>query len=82
MVGLQIGDEVTFTIALNNKGEPQARNVMKREEALLLRAGAIHGMQGMQGMQGMRMSDGESINPNLMDEAQARHFQASLRGPE
>ena len=34
MAGLQIGDEVSFTIALNSKGEPQARNVIKASEAL------------------------------------------------
>ena len=72
MIGLQIGDEVSFTISLNNKGEPQARNVMKREDALLLRAGAVHGMvpEGPAGPSA----------PNLMDEHQARQFQASLRG--
>ena len=72
MIGLQIGDEVSFTIALNNKGEPQARNVMKREDALLLRAGAVHGMvpEGPAGPSA----------PNLMDEHQARQFQTSLRG--
>ncbi|CAE7590769.1 unnamed protein product [Symbiodinium sp. CCMP2592] len=37
--GLQIGDEVTFTLMLNSKGEPQARNVMKLEDALLLSSG-------------------------------------------
>ena len=64
MVGFQIGDEVSFTIALNNKGEPQARNVMKRDEALMLRGGVGEALE---------------VNPNLMDEHQARQFQASLR---
>jgi len=40
MHGLQIGDEVTFTIVRNAKGEPQARNVMRAEDAALLRAHA------------------------------------------
>ena len=64
MVGFQIGDEVSFTISLNNKGEPQARNVMKSEEALMLRAGGLSGAE---------------VDPNLMDEHQARQFQAILR---
>ena len=72
MVGLQIGDEVSFTITLNNKGEPQARNVMKREEALLLRAGHVHGM--------VPGPDVPAATSNLMDEHQARQFQAALRG--
>ena len=62
MIGFQIGDEVSFTIALNNKGEPQARNVMRRDEAVMLRAGHDEGM-----------------DPNLMDEYQARQFQTALR---
>ena len=70
MVGLQIGDEVSFTIVLNNKGEPQARNVMKREDALLLRASAVHGM----------VPEGPTTaTSSLMDEHQARQFQAALR---
>lgn len=64
MIGFQIGDEVSFTIALNNKGEPQARNVMRREEAVMLRGG----------------HDLEAMDPNLMDEHQARQFQTALRG--
>ena len=66
VIGFQIGDEVSFTIALNNKGEPQARNVMRRDEAVMLRAAAA--------------GDLERMDPNLMDEHQARQFQAALRG--
>lgn len=40
MHGLTIGDSVSFTIVRNNKGEPQARNVMRSEDALMLRPGA------------------------------------------
>ena len=63
MIGFQIGDEVSFTIALNNKGEPQARNVMRRDEAVMLRAARL-----------------EQMDPNLMDEHQARQFQSALSG--
>eukprot|EP00434_Breviolum_minutum_P003541 symbB.v1.2.003116.t1/scaffold151.1/size297192/15 len=35
MEGLQIGDQVSFTLMLNSKGEPQARNVMKLEDTVL-----------------------------------------------
>lgn len=62
--GLQIGDEVTFTLMLNSKGEPQARNVMKLEDALLLSSG--------QAMQTQEL--------HLMDENQAKQFQAALKG--
>merc|ERR1719203_2242521 len=40
MHGLAIGDSVSFTIVRNNKGEPHARNVMRNEDALMLRPGA------------------------------------------
>ena len=70
MAGLQIGDEVSFTVSLSNKGEPQARNVMKREDALLLRAGQA----------GVLHSIDARDAASLMDENQARQFQAALRG--
>merc|ERR1712146_98077 len=38
MNGLQPGDQVAFTISRNQRGEPQARNVMRGEDAPLLRA--------------------------------------------
>merc|ERR1719291_486281 len=37
MHGMKIGDMVSFTVVRNNKGEPQARNVMMADDALLLR---------------------------------------------
>ncbi|CAJ1431633.1 unnamed protein product [Effrenium voratum] len=40
MEGLQIGDEVSFSLMFNAKGEPQARNVMKLENSLLTPAAA------------------------------------------
>ena len=63
MEGLQIGDQVSFTLMLNSKGEPQARNVMKLEDTVLSADVAVQ-------------------DPNLMDERQAKQFQAALRGIE
>merc|ERR1712137_728721 len=39
MLGFNVGDQVSFTIVRNSRGEPQARNVMTREDAVLLRMG-------------------------------------------
>lgn len=39
MLGFHVGDQVSFTIVRNSKGEPQARNVMTTEDAVLLRMG-------------------------------------------
>lgn len=72
MVGLHIGDEVSFSIIINNKGEPQARNVIKREDELLMQADATHG--GL-----VCAPTAAAQNLNLMDEEQARQFQAALR---
>mmetsp|Transcript_59606 Transcript_59606/g.129028 ORF Transcript_59606/g.129028 Transcript_59606/m.129028 type:complete len:573 (-) Transcript_59606:38-1756(-) len=126
MVGFTIGDEVSFAIIRNQKGEPQARNVMKTEDAVILRASQSAQVapnlppeaQGLMRM-AIRGSQGSGCNPgsaaapnlpgaalgrgavaacgvgiggglgaavaplpesNLMDEEQARQFQASLRG--
>merc|ERR1712194_808907 len=37
MAGFQIGDQVSFTFVRNQKGEPQARNLIRPEDAILLR---------------------------------------------
>lgn len=86
MNGLQIGDEVTFTIVRNSKGDPQARNVMRSEDSVLLRHVpkiATVGMVGMGHPAAVMPAAAlatASADGGLMDEDQARQFQAALRG--
>lgn len=132
MQGLSIGDSVSFTIVRNSKGEPQARNVMRSEDAQLLRHVAQQQQQQQQvarspssggadgfaektsgvpaialqvarspssgGADGLVEKGGvfaiamqacaassagapaAASNGSLMDERQAREFQAALRG--
>lgn len=112
-LGLQVGDEVSFMVIRNAKGDPQARNVMRAEDALIMRTtgsvslgigglgdggscgpgiggmGSVTGVMGGMGcMGGMGMMDHihshaghlSGIGCGMMDEVQARQFQASLRG--
>lgn len=71
MNGLTIGAEVTFTITRNSRGEPQARNVMRPEEAQALRVAA------QQQAAVARVAAPPAAS--LMSEEQAKQFQASLR---
>lgn len=90
MHGLSMGDSVSFTIVRNNKGEPQARNVMPFEDALLLRVGAqqqagdsrlpaaANQVSTTQAIVVMPQASHQT-GSNLMDESQARQFQECLR---
>jgi len=126
MAGFAIGDLVSFQLTRNNKGEPQARNVMRPEDALLLRSGGQQVGEGAwvqqptpQGFQqawaaqtppavgaasprgivggiaqmpmahmgpaqamvgGCGVYPQPAVGSSLMDEQQARQFQAALRG--
>mmetsp|Transcript_5436 Transcript_5436/g.8074 ORF Transcript_5436/g.8074 Transcript_5436/m.8074 type:complete len:235 (+) Transcript_5436:293-997(+) len=72
MQGLVIGDQVVFQITRNAKGDPQARNVMKMEDAI--RTGQFP-LGGPPAASGALSSQADS----LMTEEQARQFQAALR---
>jgi cold shock CspA family protein len=83
MVGYQIGDSVSFTITKNSKGEPQARNVMRTEDAVILRA-QQHQSQQMQELRHLQKHKGASIpmasaGGGMMTEEEAKKFQASLK---
>jgi len=79
MQGMVVGDSVSFTYVRNHRGEPQARHVMRAEDALLLRPGVQAGSAA--GGPAMAASQASmSAGANMMDEQQARKFQASLRG--
>lgn len=91
MIGLNVGTEVNFGIVRNHKGEPQARNVMRAEDALLLRAAPVALQPCAAGAFTVGASSGEGVagiagathvpphGAAIMDEEQAKRFQASLR---
>lgn len=112
MHGFTIGDQVSFTIVRNSKGEPQARHVMKAEDAVAIRNGlppeppasfcapdvgelesSPPGAQTMPVplliaaqanalfpiVDFVRPVELPETSNGLMDEEQARKFQASLR---
>lgn len=80
MKGFQIGDSVSFLIIRNAKGEPQARNVMRTEDAVIMRAQQQQNqMQELQSK--WKPTEDSDVPPvgGLMDEEQAKKFQASLK---
>lgn len=83
MNGMNIGDSVSFQVIRNAKGEPQARGVMRAEDALFLRPGAQGHAEALQGPAvhlGAPAGQAEAAAEGLMSEEQARQFQAALRG--
>lgn len=82
MQGVKVGDWVNFSVYTNDKGEPQAhRVVMAGADAEALqkrREKDQHDMQ-QQLHQKVAQSSGSSGNAIVMDEEQARRFQASLK---
>lgn len=88
MNNLSIGDQVAFSIVRNQKGEPQARNVMRAEDAIALRATAAPtpavvpagpGSVVPAPVAAVMAVAPPSSGAGLMDEEQAKQFQASLR---
>mmetsp|Transcript_77877 Transcript_77877/g.216358 ORF Transcript_77877/g.216358 Transcript_77877/m.216358 type:complete len:333 (+) Transcript_77877:109-1107(+) len=81
--GCSMGDEVSFTIVRNAKGEPQARNVMRAEDAAKIMAKQQREQkQREEALHQKRVASLANISPatgNLMDEEQAKNFQKSLR---
>lgn len=82
MTGFKVGDEISFTIVKNQKGEPQARNVMKAEDAIILRA--KQQARQMQQENQMRAKQQSLVRETpvtfgLMDEEAAKKFQESLK---
>jgi len=77
----EVGDEVSFTIIRNAKGEPQARNVCKAEdEERFLAKQQRDLLKAQTALQQKRAASFEVVSPGgLMDEEQARRFQKSLK---
>eukprot|EP00927_Polykrikos_kofoidii_P023153 TRINITY_DN21410_c0_g1_i1.p1 TRINITY_DN21410_c0_g1~~TRINITY_DN21410_c0_g1_i1.p1 ORF type:complete len:253 (+),score=29.83 TRINITY_DN21410_c0_g1_i1:100-858(+) len=82
--GCVVGDEVTFTIMCNAKGEPQARNVMRSEDAAKMCARQqMEQGQREEALQRKRSASLANIAPaaagSLMTEEEARNFQKALK---
>jgi len=79
MHGFRIGDSVSFTVVRNQKGEPQARNVMRIEDAVFLRAKQQGQVSHPEGRPQLRPESSSAPAGGLMDEEEARRFQRSLK---
>mmetsp|Transcript_21996 Transcript_21996/g.51596 ORF Transcript_21996/g.51596 Transcript_21996/m.51596 type:complete len:328 (-) Transcript_21996:71-1054(-) len=80
----KVGELISFTIVRNAKGEPQARNVMRAEEALALKAKiqARERREQEQKKQKHQMLEKVTVaekRTGVMTEEEAKRFQASLR---
>lgn len=78
----EVGDEVSFSIVRNAKGEPQARNVcrLEDEERFLAKLQREQEKQQTALLQKRQLSFEVAAAPGgLMDEEQARRFQKSLK---
>lgn len=80
----KVGELISFTIVRNAKGEPQARNVMRAEEAQALKAKiqARERREQEQKKQKHQMLEKVTVaekRTGVMTEEEAKRFQASLR---
>ena len=80
----KVGEAISFTIVRNAKGEPQARNVMRAEEAMALKAKIQRRERREQEQKRMKHQTLErAVVPDLrgsvMSEEEAKRFQESLK---
>lgn len=79
----KVGEMISFTIVRNAKGEPQARNVMRAEEAMALKAKIQRRERREQEQKRMKHQALErAVVPELrgvMSEEEAKRFQESLK---
>ncbi|CAE7304099.1 unnamed protein product [Symbiodinium natans] len=80
----KVGELISFTIVRNAKGEPQARNVMRAEEAMALKAKIQARERREQEQKKQKHQALEKVTvaekrTGVMTEEEAKRFQASLR---
>jgi hypothetical protein len=77
--GCQVGEEVSFTVVFNTKGEPQARNMVRAEELEHLKKKKKKDAMKQQELLSQKRGGSLMLASTVMDEQQAKQFQMSLK---
>ncbi|CAK9047540.1 unnamed protein product [Durusdinium trenchii] len=79
----KVGELISFTIVRNGKGEPQARNVMRAEEAMALKAKIQKRERREQEQKRQKHQVLEKVvvseRATVMSEEEAKRFQEALK---